>query len=89
MTAYDARGHEIQVGDIAVYVSGGRYTDRWVVRVSEVRSKVRVDRVDMLHGVYRDAEPTDSQAPGWLNGHALFVVDSLPVIPSRLNTEGS
>lgn len=87
MPAYDARGHEIQVGDIAVYVSGGRYTERWVVRVSEVRTKVQVDRVDKLGGTYKDTEPTGWPLPGWLNGHSLFVVESLPAIPSRLNTK--
>jgi len=82
MTVRDARGVEIKPGDVAVYVSGGRYTHRFVVRVAEIKRRVRLDRVDRLGRPFVDEDPHGRE---WVDGGSLFVVDQLPHAEGRLN----
>jgi len=87
LTVYDARGAEIFPGDIAIYVSGGRYTSRHVVRVAETRAQVRIDRIDNLGRQPYDEhqEALNWGRPQWVGGGSLFVVTGLPYVEHRLN----
>lgn len=88
----DARGAEISVGDIVIYVSAGRYTERIVVRVERVTNmRVYVDRVDELDSrkPFEDTEKLSRDYRNesrWVNASSCFVVAALPLIEGRLNT---
>lgn len=79
----DARGAEIKPGDVVVYVSGGRYVSRLTGRVAEVRKRVRLDRVDMLGRPYDGGK----EERRWIEPSSCFVVEWLPEVDDRLNTE--
>jgi hypothetical protein len=82
VSVVDRRGVELKVGQVAVHATGGRYGSYDVVRVAELRKRVRVDRIDYL-GRGAVHEPAAAQ---WLEAGTLIVVDRLPYVEGRLNT---
>ena len=88
----DARGAEINPGDIAIYVSAGRYTERIVVRVERTTdTRVWIDRLDPLDSrkPFEDTEKPSRDYRNesrWVNASSCFVVERLPFVEDRLNT---
>lgn len=66
--AKDSLGAEVEPGDLAVYVTSGRYTTRGIVEVLSVnaRAKVRWIKAD------RSVNSTDTIS---IDTHSLFVVE--------------
>jgi hypothetical protein len=87
VTARDRRGVELKAGDLAVHASSGRYGAYDVVRVAEIRQRVRVEAIDYLSAgrpsVYEPPTPT------WLDPSTLIVVERLPHVEGRLNTHAA
>lgn len=80
----DARGALITAGDTVTYFSGGRYTEIMTATVIEVRVKVKIGTIDRLN---RQSWGTDPDKTVWADRTSLIVVDSLPHVAGRLNTE--
>ncbi|MFB9714008.1 hypothetical protein [Arthrobacter methylotrophus] len=90
ITATDARGATIHVGDIVTYVTGGRYPAIMTAEVVDIKVKVKLGNMDQLNrsGSWRRyANPNrDDNRTSWVDGHRAIVVDSLPFVEGRQNT---
>ena len=72
----DALGTPVEVGDLAVYSSGGRYMTRAAVQVVETRKKVRVIRIARKGRKPLAIEPYDinHDETFWVDGTSLYLV---------------
>ncbi|WNN93685.1 hypothetical protein SEA_CALLINALLBARBZ_35 [Arthrobacter phage CallinAllBarbz] len=82
MSARDARGVEIQTGDVVVYTTGGRNWRRVIGRVVDIKTKVRVAEIDFLS----KARYSWDNSAYWAASTSCVVV-KLPYVEGRLNTE--
>lgn len=64
----DFLGAEVEVGDIAVYVTTGRYTTRAIVEVLEVKKKVKVMKIR------QDRKDGGIAEEFWADASSLFLV---------------
>lgn len=69
--AKDALGAEVEVGDLAIYVTSGRYTTRGVVRVIGVQTRARVRWVLADRQLYA----SDKEAGILVSTSSLFIVE--------------
>ncbi|UJQ87173.1 hypothetical protein SEA_BAILEYBLU_35 [Arthrobacter phage BaileyBlu] len=82
MSARDARGVEIQIGDVVVYTTGGRNWRRSVGRVAEIKTNVRLVDADNL----KSARYSWGREEYWAAPSSCIIVD-LPYAEGRLNSK--
>ena len=82
MSITDARGITITPNCVVAYFKSGRYSERLVAKVIEVRKKVKISEIDHLYGNSYERE----HAPRWVEGSSCLVIEKLPYHPKRLNT---
>lgn len=68
----DFRGQELEVGDIVVYVSSGRYTDRIIGQVIDLKKKVKLQRVNRK--TLQPIEDTNELYYAWVEPENCFAV---------------
>lgn len=90
ITATDARGAAIHIGDVVTYVTGGRYPEIMTAEVVDIKVKVKLGNMDHLNrtGSWRrftNANRDDSRT-SWVDAHRAIVVESLPFVEGRQNT---
>ncbi|QOT19601.1 hypothetical protein HMI59_23565 (plasmid) [Paenarthrobacter sp. YJN-5] len=88
ITATDARGATITIGDIVTYVTGGRYPEIMTAEVVDHKTKVKLGNMDQLNrtGSWRRFANRDDSRTSWVDGHRAIVVKSLPFVEGRQNT---
>jgi hypothetical protein len=69
--AQDMLKAEVEVGDRAVYVTSGRYTQRGIIEVLEVKKRARVRWLQVSPRRYSDDDPTGF----WIEPGSLFLVE--------------
>jgi hypothetical protein len=88
ITATDARGATINVGDIVTYVTGGRYPEIMTAEVVDIKVKVKLGNRDFLNrnGSWQRTLGRADGGTSWVDGHRAIVVKSLPFVTGRQNT---
>jgi hypothetical protein len=88
ITATDARGATIKVGDVVTYVTGGRYPEIMTAEVVDIKVKVKLGNMDHLNrtGSWRRFSNRDDSRTSWVDGSRAIVVESLPYVEGRQNT---
>jgi hypothetical protein len=88
ITATDARGATIHIGDIVTYVTGGRYPEIMTAEVVDIKVKVKLGNRDFLNrnGSWRRTLGRPEGGTSWVDGYRAIVVDALPFVEGRQNT---
>ena len=88
ITATDARGATINIGDTVTYVTGGRYPEIMTAEVVDIKVKVKLGNRDFLNrnGSWKRTLGRAEGGTSWVDGHRAIVVESLPFIEGRQNT---
>lgn len=88
ITATDARGATINIGDVVTYVTGGRYPEIMTAEVVDIKVKVKLGNMDFLNrtGSWHRAANRDESKTSWVDGGRAIVVESLPFVAGRQNT---
>ncbi|WP_139187280.1 hypothetical protein [Pseudarthrobacter chlorophenolicus] len=88
ITATDARGATINIGDVVTYVTGGRYPEIMTAEVLDIKVKVKLANMDHLNrtGSWRRFTNRDDSRTSWVDAHRAIVVEVLPFVEGRQNT---
>lgn len=88
ITATDARGATINIGDIVTYVTGGRYPEIMTAEVVDIKVKIKLGNRDFLNrnGSWKRTLGRAEGGTSWVDGYRAIVVESLPFVEGRQNT---
>jgi len=88
ITATDARGATINIGDVVTYVTGGRYPKIMTAEVVDIKVKVKLGNRDFLNRntSWKRTVGRDEGGTSWVDAYRAIVVGSLPFVEGRQNT---